>query len=193
MTDKDVAHALTQLTEIVREQSEKIAKLSERVGLVARGTEDVTEAAALAMATAPASVQLPLGDRMQLLLRERPHSTEELATRLVTSVGTVVEELRAFKTERRVFNTGNEDRPRWFWVFGPEASAADHTHAVRTLIRTQPMELQDLALATGLKPAQVSAILVKMQRDGEPVENHGTPKRARWYMPHVAAVTPKRR
>lgn len=171
-------HADRTLAEIrneLRALNEHQGKLLARLDSLARGTEDVTHAAAVA-------TQAPLADRLQMLVRERPHSTDDLVQRLASPVGPVVEELRALRTDRRVWNCGNEERPRWFWVFGPEASQSDLLHAVTTLIQSQPMELQDLALATGLPPNDVSSLLTKLKRNGLNVENLGNAKRARWFL-----------
>ncbi len=168
--DRTLAEIRAELRSITERQSKLLARLES----LARGTEDVTEAAAIALQ--------PLGDRLQALVRERPHSTDDLVQRLASPVGPVVEELRALRTDRKIWNCGNEERPRWFWVFGKEASQADLLHAVTTLIQTQPMELQDLALATGIPPNDVSSLLTKMKRNGLNVENLGNAKRARWFL-----------
>jgi predicted Rossmann fold nucleotide-binding protein DprA/Smf involved in DNA uptake len=161
--------------ELLALQTRQETVLTQLETLLARGTGDVTEAAAVAMGTLP--------ERLEALLRERPHTLDDLSARAGAGVGPVADEMRKLRADRKVYNVGNEERPRWFWVFGTDATPDDLQHAATVLIQDRPYELQELAAAMGVPPGQVSTVLVRMQRAGIKVENHGSPKRARWYMP----------
>ncbi len=189
----EILEEIREITGQVEALHARLAGLIERLATVAtNGNGSHTPRVLTPAGGIP--VMPTLTERIAQALRERPVSTEDVASQVGAPVEKVVDEIKHLQGDARVYNVGNEARPRWYWVWGPEGRQEDLVSAVRTLIAVQPMELQDLALATGLRPSQVSAILVKLQREGETIQNLGTSKRARWFYPPMPThVTPKRR
>jgi hypothetical protein len=54
--------------------------------------------------------------------------------------------------------------------------------AVEQLIRLRPMSLRELMAATGARMGRVSGVLIRLQRQGRPVENRGNARHGLWFM-----------
>lgn len=154
-----------QLDELLRQQKE----LTEKIRL-ARGTRDF-----------PKSADMPLEDRIGVLLKERPRSLEELARDLREPAGKVSAAIKPLR--KHLFNAGTDAAPAWFWIVGDESPTDQLNAAVAALVRYRPMRFQELLAATGARQGRVSGAIVALERDPESrLVNLDTPTRARWFI-----------
>lgn len=164
MTDDLSADAL-RLEQLRREQADLEKKLR-----LARGTQDF-----------PRAEDAPLPDRMELVLRSRPRSIEELARDLHEPVGKIAAALKPLR--KNLFNVGTEGAPAWFWIVGDEAPTDQLNTAVAALVKFRPMRFPELMSATGARQGRVSGAIVAMQRDPKSrIVNLDTASRARWFI-----------
>jgi hypothetical protein len=160
------AEALARL-EALKKQAAELEKQ------LARGTGDVSREAR--EATQPIEVQI------ELALRERPMTLEELARQLKESVGKVSTAMKPLR--KRLYNAGTDAAPAWFWVVGDGAATTDINKAVEALVRFKPMRFPELLAATGARQGRVSGAIVALQRDPKGrLVNLDTAVRARWFM-----------
>lgn len=153
---------------------------------LARGTRDITQPAADAVAGRPS-----LADRMSALLREAPHSLPELALALDTSAGKAKATLEAARDN--VVNVGTAESPRWFWKVGDGAPAPVLVAAVEALIRDRPATWQELIVLTGARGNRISGAISTLHKSGR-VEllNLGAGNKARWFIIPEGAHRPQR-
>lgn len=149
----------------IAEQERNLAELKAQI---ARGTGDITEEAR----------HVSLARRLELALRARPHSLEDLVRDLGEPVGRVSSALRQVK--KQLYNTGAAELPVWFWIIGDETSPQDLYAAVEALMRARPMAHAELVAATGARENRVSGAINEMRRTRR-VVNVGTGK-ARWFI-----------
>lgn len=184
----DLRHQLAEVQAIANTIATNQAKLNadaaalaERVARLAKGTGDVTDAAALAVAAAKPTTP---EDRVVAVLGERVAGVDDLvaATGLKQAQVNLVAARLAVKG--RAYNLGSESRPRWTLVVGDDTTTDVLAEACARCLRERPMELLELASATGGRRNRVSGILTRL----EGVQNLGTGTRARWFL-----ATPLRR
>jgi hypothetical protein len=158
------SEAIERLEALKKETIELEAQL-------ARGTRDVT---------VEAKRVTTLEARIELALRARPMSLEELARDVKEAVGRVSAALKPMR--KRLYNAGTDSSPAWFWVVGDSASTGDVNAAVAALVRYKPMRFPELLAATGARQGRVSGAIVALQRDPKGrLVNLDTAMRARWF------------
>lgn len=143
---------------------------------LARGTGDVT-----AQAAAAAAPELPLRERVEVLVRQRPHSVQEIARSLGEPAGPIGDAIKNMKSN--LYNAGSATDPQWFWIVGDDVPATELNAAVDALISTGPRTLVELMAATGARQGRVSGAIVQMRRraDSTRVVNLGNDARAKWF------------
>lgn len=169
-TEKHTAteDAAARLEALRQEAHELEVKLT-----LARGTRDLAPRVG-------GELSLDLGQRIEAVLRVRPHSVEELARELKESAGKISAALKPMR--KHLFNAGSEDAPSWFWIVSDQATAAEVNAAVAALVRFKPMRFPELLAATGARQGRVSGAVVAMQRDPKSrLVNLDTAMRARWF------------
>lgn len=103
-------------------------------------------------------------------------------TVLGAPVGRVSPILARLRREGRVYNIGTRLDPRWQTVIGDEAPTAELRAIVVRMVRQRPWTFHELTEATGARRGRLSGVLVALQREGEPLVNLGTERRARWFL-----------
>lgn len=193
--------ALAELNDRLTRTLERAARAEATVERIARGSLNVTTEAAQVVAefdaeptkpgrkvkrSMPAPAAPTPEDRSAQLersLRAAPGSITEIAGRLKIPSNHVAIALRTLKRGGQVHNIGSAEQPRWTWVVGEDATPAELTSALESLLRDRPMTLRELVSATGAPYKRVSTTIVAIQRRGAKVENRGTATRARWFLP----------
>lgn len=104
--------------------------------------------------------------RVEAALRGAVLSTAEIVrtTRLVADQ--VLEVLRVLRGEDRVNNLGSPEQLVWVWRLGDRATADEVETLVRLLIARQPMTIESLASATGVRDRRVKRALSTILRSG---------------------------
>lgn len=183
------------LEQIAAEQAQIAERLATVRAMIARGTGDVTQAAAAARAAAaltPPVVAPPLAERLESALRSGIWSLDELAQRVRAPANTIAAHLKRWRVARQIYNVGSEDQPRWIWIVGdpPDGQPAALYSMIEQLIAFRPFEFAELAAATGARRGKISGAIVDLQkRFGRgAVLNLGTQARARWFLPRRAMV-----
>lgn len=162
--------------------AEQVKGLREPPAKLPRGTRDVTEQAAVALATAP-EPEKTLRDRIRDELLRASLDPAELARSLKLPTEPIVEELRALAKEGLVANVGAEDFPMWSWRIGDDTPAKDLEVLVRRLITERPMTTRELTAATGARMTRVGGAIVAIQRSGANVLDLNPKTRAgRWFI-----------
>lgn len=171
-----------------------LSTVLERLGVsLPRGTQNdlqkAARAATIAAAAPPRPQEPPLAARVEAALRSGVHALDELAGEVRAPTGRVAAELKKHKQAGRVYNLGTEDRPRWTWVVGDDASPDELAEAVLRILRTTPMYRAELLAATGARDNRVGGAMRKIQREGLGVvvdvsPQSGDPQkhRARWFV-----------
>jgi hypothetical protein len=183
---------LAAIEQRAQQQAEKMRQEIEaaraRVRVLARGTGDVTEAAAAAARVAAGEVraaaeaQPDMYVRIENALRRGPRTMDELVMDTGLAAGKVSAILRGMKQGSKVYNLGSEDRPRWIWVIGDNTPTSELSEIVERLITLRPMERAEIVEATGANPNRINGVLHRLQVAGKPVVNLGSMSRARWFM-----------
>ena len=152
---------------------------------VARAEEALEEATRLvkhAQRTAVPPAPPSLADRIETLLRARPHFGDELAEALKVPRAEVDEELTRLAGAGRLYNLANERNPRWTWVIGDDTSMSDLVAHIQPLLIDGPMLLADLVAATGARRNRVSGALLELKKAGKPLLNLGNGHIGRWFL-----------
>lgn len=168
---------LDRLTRAQAAAAERIEKIRAELNL-ARGTDDVTDAARAAVAATP-----PLAERVERALRSGIWSLADLCHEVKAPPGPVGKALKRAREARQVFNVGSEDRPRWTWIPGDAVETQELYAHIERLITDRPFWFAELLDATGARRGRVSGAIVSFQHAGRKVMNLGTEARARWFMP----------
>lgn len=173
--DRTLAAIRDQLREVANAEG-RIRELAESAVRIARGTGDVTQAAARAVLIAD------LSGRVENALRlSGPSTAARLARSLAAPSSRVSEVLRTFKRAGRVSNIGTATEPLWCWRPGDDIETADLMREVDLILRARPMMLRELQEALGMEERnRISGVLVRLQKDGVPVVNLGDGRRAVW-------------
>lgn len=183
-----VAAEQRALDDLVREQDARVAALQAKL---ARGTGDVTDAAAAAIRVATAltppavSPMPPLPERIETELRARFLSLKELCHRVRAPAGPVSAFLKRAKAQRLVYNVGSEEQPVYTWVIGDDAPTTELYPLVERLIARRPFEHAELMSATGARRGRVSGAIVDIaKRHGRDAVRNvgGTRARHRWFL-----------
>ncbi len=150
----------------------------------ARGTGDVTEQAAAAVAA------MTVGERVEAALRAKPMTLTELVTATNSKRARVSDVLKALRVSGKVYNlgVGNSGEPRWLWVIGDKSPTPELQTVVEQIISIQPMTFPALLKATGARSGRVSGCIVKLQRERRPVMNLGNGRKAVWFLPSDKAI-----
>jgi len=179
------------LEALMKEHQAAIDALRKEVRF-ARGTGDVTEAAAqaaqaahaaLAAAARPANEPTQsLDERVEAALRQGIWSLADLCAAVRAPANPVNAVLKRARGQRKVFNVGTEDRPRWTWIIGDDTETQAVYAQVARLIAERPFEFAELLAATGARRGRVSGAIVDLQKKGRRVINRGTANRAQWFL-----------
>ena len=165
----DVAARLAQLQKEAAELEKQLA----------RGTGDITKHARAAKHRVGGLESLPLIERIEIALRVKPHSIEELSRELKEPAGKISAAMKPLRG--RLFNAGTELAPAWFVVVGDKAEAADINSAVEALVSYREFTFPELVAATGARQGRVSGAIVKLQRDPKSrIVNLGSDAKAKW-------------
>lgn len=178
---------LTEMKKTLALMQNEIAKLESTVvptkpepRASARGTQEITP-------VVDVKAEHTLEERIVAALRVRALYIDELVSVVDEPAGRVSRALNKMRKAERLFNLGSDDRPRWHYVIGDDATTAELREACERLLTERPMTLNELAAATGCRHNRISGVLVQFDRDmGKPVLNLGNGKRALWFMPHNA-------
>lgn len=173
-TENPTAELEARLASLREQERELAAKLK-----LARGTGDHTEVAL----RVGGELSMTLDQRIEAILRDKPHSLDELTRELKEPAGRISSVMKTMR--KRLYNVGTEDAPVWFYIVGDEASAEQINNAVRALISFRPMRFPELLTATGARQGRVSGAIVAMQRDPKSrIANvdPDRPQRARWFI-----------
>lgn len=192
-----IAPAATTPEEILEQLAAEQAQLAERIatvrGMLARGTGDVTQAAAAAraaVALTPPALAPSLTERVEGALRTGVWSLDDLCREVRAPAGPVSAILKRARAARHVYNVGSEDRPRWTWILGDEVPTQTLYAKVERLVSEVPLEFEQLLKATGARRGRVSGAIVDLQKryGRDKVLNLGTPARARWFLPKTGSA-----
>ena len=178
---------LTEMKKTIAVMQSEIAKLENDIApakperaTLARGTEEMAP-------VVDVKVEHTLEERIVAALRVRPLYFDELVIAVDEPAGRVARALNKMRKAERLFNLGSDDRPRWHFVIGDDASTAELRETLERLLTERPMTLNELIAATGCRANRISGALVQFDRDmGKPVLNLGNGKRALWFMPRDA-------
>ncbi len=213
-TDKTIETIMTNL-QIVRELEKEIhhdvEELEQRLN-IARGTGDVSEQAAAAVAgstPAPEAVTAseavhpapaapvapkpakvapaprPATPRQQVERALRGHSLNvaQIVKSTGLPIGKVAEAIRALRAEKAIANVGTEDFPCWTARIGDKTDTPKLIAEVERLIMERPMTMQELTDVTGARMPRVSGAVVALQRDeSRQLLNLGHGRKARWFL-----------
>lgn len=180
----DVADRLERTLAAIRDQVRevgaaegRIAELAEQAVRIARGTQNVSEAAAFAV------LSVDLTGRIEAALKVAgPANALTLARDLRAPSAHVATSLRALRRKGAITNIGTNTDPLWCWRVGDETETSDVMRAVDGILRVKAMSLQELIAATGVRRNRLSGVLVRLQRDGVPMKNLGDGRRAVWWI-----------
>ena len=150
---------------------------------LARGTREVSKQSV----TAAGEPTLEL--RVVRVLAE-PREPKEIARDLGEPPSEVEVVLRRLAKVGKVSNVGSPRYPVWFARVGDQASRADVMRATTALIYRSPMTVQEVADATGVKPARISGTIAALRRgpNKERLVNRGFGRRDEWYLMPVGYV-----
>lgn len=161
----------------------------ERALKLARGTGDVREqaAAAVAMVKGNGKGKVTLQTQIEQALRgeHAPMSMTALAKEIGVGVGKVAACMRELKRKGCVYNLGTEDHPCWIWVVGDKTATRELNDHVARLITYTPMTFAQLLAATGARRGRVSGALVEVQKTRSDWKNLGDDRTYRWFLPPV--------
>lgn len=151
---------------------------------IARGTSDVANEAALAVAqVAPAPAPEPtLRDRIEEVLRGASLELPALARAVGEPVGRVTAEMRGLIRAGAVSNVGLAEHPIWTWKIGDSTTPAELNATVLRLISERPMSTRDLTQATGARFTRVGGAVVAIQRSGRQILNLGHGRAGMWFV-----------
>lgn len=181
-----VRERVTVLDAAITELSDRLAKLAAQEAALeaqvattrkrlARGTEPVTEAPSTAP---PASLE----DAILAALAREPASPTDLAKALPSTLPKVTAALAKLYRAKAIFNLGSDVEPRWTPVVGDDAPTQVLYAAMERMLAIRPMTFLELSAATGARRGRLSGVIVQMQRNGSPITNLGTERRARWFL-----------
>ena len=177
-TYSEDAAIIMQNLQTVKKQTEDLEIQLKQV--LARGTGDVTAQAKEVTAT--------LASRLEELLKFKPHTLDELAKATKLPAIKLMNDLKTFKSEKKVSNVGTEIRPRYFWKVGANPGTKETQDAVLRLISDTPLSFAEICVATGTKGSLVQGALVEIRRSGAQVQNYGTKTRARYFILPANAI-----
>lgn len=165
-------HAMKDPQVTLDEMKAQIRALEAQLAL-AKGTQDQVGV------TAAPTPKVELLKRIELLLRSRPYSTDELAKAVGEPLMRVQEKLKALR--QNLADVGTPAQARWVWKVGDDTSAKDLRDLVARLIEGHAMTTAELAQITGARMPRVNGVLVDLQRTpGVPIYNLGSAFRAQW-------------
>lgn len=181
---RNARETINELEKTIAVMREQITKLETSVApeprASARGTQEIAPVVDVKM-------QHTLEERIVAALRVRALYFDELVAVVDEPAGRIVRALNKMRKAERLFNLGTDDRPRWHYVIGDDATTAELRESVERLLTERPMTLNELIAATGCRANRISGVIVQFDRDmGKPVLNLGNGKRALWFMPRDA-------
>jgi hypothetical protein len=111
----------------------------------------------------------PLSHRVEAALKERPHTTRELAAALGAAAGPVSSVVGKLRRAGQVTKIGPDDDPQWAWRPGEGAGAEERRAFMATLlVRPGPSgrgwSHRELLEAVGARHGQVQGVLVEWLR-----------------------------
>ncbi len=175
---ENVEAVIATARERARALAAEVEVLEKQVRL-ARGTK---ESVKVEKEEAVKPKELGLMARLEMALRAKPSSLEELVKVVGESVPKVSAALKGARTTGRLRNIGMSDRPIWFWRPGPEANSKEVKESVLGLIKHQPMSFVDIKAVTGAKESQLQGALIEIRRSIPNVKNLGTPEKIRYFI-----------
>lgn len=132
----------------------------------------------------------PLAARIEALLRARVMTYGEMIDELGAEERRVHDAFAAMRRTGKVFNVGDENRPRWTWVVGDRIETRALRELVERLVRERAITFPELMAATRANPNRLKHALTTLQgREHNPLRNLGTRGKAVWFLP---VVKPKR-
>jgi hypothetical protein len=157
---------------------------------VARGTQDVTDAARSAAA------EETLAHRIETLLRLRPMSTLELAEE--TGDERAARCVAALRRQGKLWNIGDDVTPRWVWVIGDEVETQAIRDQIARLCHLRPYTFHELVAAIGANPNRVKGALTDLKlhrytKEPVPLSDLGDEKYGIYYYPPSGRVVQHRR
>jgi hypothetical protein len=191
--DDSAQLAARRAAEIAAEAHQERLEL-ERVLKLARGTGDLHEKAAAAVALARGTDKSKPLARPQTLVQQieqalrgegAPMSIAALAKDIDVTIDRVTACMRELKKAGRIYNMGTEDHPCWIWIIGDATPTRELNDHVARLITYQPMTFAQLLAATGARRGRVSGALVEVQKTRKDWKNLGDERTYRWFLPPV--------
>lgn len=163
---------------------EQIDELKSRLRL-ARGTDDLTKAAAEAARNAAAVTPLPrpltLEEQIEAHLRRQIMTTAQLSKALGVPADQVLASVKRVRS--KVHNLGTPDLAKWTWRIGNDAPPAELRALVERLISFMPLEFREIVTATGARDGLVQGHLVELRKVKNVVDlGAGSSSKARWFL-----------
>ena len=112
----------------------------------------------------PTSPRDQLRAKIEAALMKESLTPQKLAAAIAEPIETVIGELKALRSEHKVYNVGMAESPCWTWRIGDHPRDSRLKPLVKRLIMERPMTARNLADATGASMTRVGGALVDLQR-----------------------------
>lgn len=121
---------------------------------------------------------------VEAALRTRPMTVTELSAHLGEKANgkDISEMIVVLNGEKRLWNTGSSEVPRWVWILGDQAPAGELRTMVHALLQERPITFGELLTATGARETRVYGILANLRRQGKPLVHLGEKTRGKWFL-----------
>jgi hypothetical protein len=143
-----------------------VTKTAERISLVDEALRELQERAA------------KFQERIERIQLEAERRLQDLALRMPAAEATVPNALPRGRAARGT--TPSTEGP-----VGDDAPTAILAAEVERLLKIRPRTFAELRELTGGRHTRVAGVLIQMQRDGKPLANIGTARRAIWKLAKV--------
>ncbi len=162
-----IAAALAEVRKVVHAFEQTLTKQLR----MARGTRpDLSEESETAMAQFPEEEEAPvptlvsMEQQIENVLRTGPKFTTDLAKMTNAPKEQIQELLQRLQHERKIYNIGTVDMPRWSWLIGDETETKELNQMIEILLRDTPMTQPELVCATGARGTRVYGGIIDVKK-----------------------------